>query len=77
MPDLTAIARWVIIIGLVLVGMGAFLWLMARLGIPLGQLPGDLRIQTDRFTCIVPIVSSIIISLLLTIALNLILRRLR
>jgi hypothetical protein len=77
MPDLNSFARWLIIIGFVLVGIGAILWVMTRLDIPLGQLPGDLKIQTERFTCFVPIVSSILISLLLTLAINLILRRLR
>jgi hypothetical protein len=75
MPELNDFARWLIIIGLVLVGIGAILWVITRLGIPLGQLPGDLRIQTERFTCFVPIVSTILISILLTLVLNLVLRR--
>lgn len=75
MADLSSLARWLIIIGLVLVGIGAILWVITRLGIPLGQLPGDLRIQTERFTCFVPIVSTILISILLTLILNLVLRR--
>jgi hypothetical protein len=44
----------------------------ARLGI--GSLPGDVRIQSQGWGCYVPIVASIVISIFLTIVLNLLLR---
>jgi hypothetical protein len=37
-------------------------------------LPGDIKIVRENFTCAFPIVTSIIISILATIILNLILR---
>jgi hypothetical protein len=40
----------------------------------LSSLPGDIRIETDGFSCFVPIVSMILLSVLLTILLNIILR---
>ncbi|NIM93881.1 MAG: DUF2905 family protein [Anaerolineales bacterium] len=74
MPDLNSIARWLILVGLVIVAIGGILWIAARAGIPLGKLPGDIRIQRENVTCIVPIVSSILLSILLTLVLNIILR---
>jgi hypothetical protein len=68
------LARWLIILGLILVVAGGMVYLLARLGIPLGHLPGDIRIQTDNFTCIFPLTSMIIVSVLLTILLNVIIR---
>lgn len=58
--------------GIVLVG-GAFL-LAGRLGIQFGRLPGDIRIETENMTCVFPLATSIILSLLLTVGLNLLLR---
>lgn len=74
MDDFTLFARWFIIAGLVLLGIGALLWLVGRTGLPLGRLPGDIRIESGGFTCFIPLASSILISLLLTLVLNLILR---
>ncbi|MER3457766.1 MAG: DUF2905 domain-containing protein, partial [Chloroflexota bacterium] len=40
----------------------------------LGNLPGDIRIERDGFSCFFPLATSILLSLLLTVILNLILR---
>jgi len=74
MPDWTAFARWTILTGLALVLVGGLMWLIARSGLPLGRLPGDLRIQTDQISCFAPLASMLIISLVLTVVLNIILR---
>ena len=74
MNDLTALARWLVVFGLVLAGLGALIWLLGRTGLPIGRLPGDLRIETGSITCLVPLATSIVISVILTIALNLIAR---
>jgi len=74
MPDWTAFARWTILTGLALVLVGGLMWLIARSGFPLGRLPGDLRIQTDQISCFAPLASMLIISLVLTVVLNIILR---
>jgi len=74
MNDLTALARWLMIFGLVLAGVGGLIWLLGRTGLPIGRLPGDLRIETGSITCLVPLATSIVISVILTIALNLIAR---
>ena len=71
-------AGWVLLVsGLVLSAVGALLIVSPRIpGMDrLGQLPGDLVVERGPVTIFVPIVSSLVISVLLTIVLNLILRR--
>jgi formate hydrogenlyase subunit 3/multisubunit Na+/H+ antiporter MnhD subunit len=68
------LARLIIILGLILLAIGGVLFLISRTGIPLGRLPGDIRIQTDNITCVFPLVTSIILSIVLTIILNIIVR---
>lgn len=67
-------ARILIIMGLILVVTGGLIFLLARIGLPLGHLPGDIRIQTENLTCFIPLASMIIISVVLTIILNLVVR---
>jgi Protein of unknown function (DUF2905) len=62
------------ILGLILFVTGALVYLISRAGIPLGRLPGDLRIQGANLTCFVPLASMIIISILLTIIINVVIR---
>jgi hypothetical protein len=72
--DIGSAGRWLIVIGLGLAGLGALLWLLQRSGIPIGRLPGDFRFSSGNATCFVPLASSILISLVLTLLLNLIAR---
>ncbi|HEY43339.1 MAG TPA: DUF2905 domain-containing protein [Anaerolineae bacterium] len=71
---MTTLARWLLLAGLVLAGIGGLIWVFSRLGLPIGSLPGDIRFQSDRFTCFIPLASSIVLSILLTLLLNLISR---
>ncbi len=68
------IARLLVVLGLVLLVIGGLLFLLSRVGIPLGRLPGDIRIQTENITCVFPLVTMIILSVVLTIVLNVIIR---
>lgn len=71
MFDLSTLGRWLMIAGIGVILVGGLLFLLGK--VPFwGQLPGDIRIQTGRFSCFVPIVSSLLISLVLTILLNLV-----
>jgi len=57
--------RFLIVAGLVLVAVG-FLWpYLGRLG--LGRLPGDIVIEREGFRLYIPIVTSLIISVVLTV----------
>ncbi|MBC7224595.1 MAG: DUF2905 domain-containing protein, partial [Anaerolineae bacterium] len=40
----------------------------------LGRLPGDIRIEREGFSCYFPIVTMLVLSLLLTVVLNVVLR---
>ena len=64
-------AKWFIILGALLLLLGAALqfapWLLGWFG----RLPGDIRIRTDSTSVFIPITSMILVSLVLTLLLNL------
>ncbi len=75
LPDTSTFAKWFIVAGLILLGIGGILWVLGRSGVSVGNLPGDLRFQFGKnISCFIPLVSSIILSLILTLLLNLVLR---
>ena len=64
-----------IITGIVLLAAGLLLtWAPGMLGW-FGRLPGDIRIERPSGSVFIPITSSILISLLLTLIVNLLFRR--
>jgi hypothetical protein len=67
-------ARILMLVGLLTFVIGGLFYLLPRLGLPLGKLPGDIRIERGSLTCLVPIATSILFSVLLTIGLNLLIR---
>ena len=69
-----SIARFLVILGVVLVIAGGLIYLAARLGLPLGKLPGDIRIERNNFTCVFALGASILLSVVLTLVLNIIVR---
>ena len=69
-----AAGRVLIWIGIFTLLVGGAVYLAGRVGIPLFRLPGDIHIEGDNYTCIVPIVSMILLSILLSIVLNVALR---
>lgn len=62
------------IIGVIFLVIGGGALLAAKLGLPLGKLPGDILIKRGNFTLAFPLMTSIILSIILTIGLNLIIR---
>ena len=58
--------------GIILFIVGGAMVLIARLGIPLGHLPGDIRIEGENGSFYFPVVTSILLSVVLTVILNLI-----
>lgn len=60
--------------GIILFVIGGLVWLGARIGIPLGRLPGDIRLEGQNVSFHFPLASSIIVSVVLTVLLNVILR---
>ena len=68
------VGRYLVLGGIVLILVGVGFYAAARLGLPLGRLPGDIRIEGKSGSLHVPIVTSILVSLVLTLVLNIILR---
>ncbi|HSD84415.1 MAG TPA: DUF2905 domain-containing protein [Anaerolineae bacterium] len=68
------LARFLVIGGILLILIGGGVYLAAKFGIPLGRLPGDIRIEGKNGSFYFPVVTSIILSLLFTIVLNVIIR---
>lgn len=68
------LARILIVLGLVLLVAGGVVYLAARLGLNLGRLPGDIRVQSGNLTCVIALGSSILLSIVLTIVLNILAR---
>jgi len=71
------IARYIMIGGIVLFLVGGGVYLAAKFGIPLGRLPGDIRIEGENGSFYFPLTTSILVSVVLTIVLNLIARLLK
>lgn len=71
------IARYLMLGGIALFLIGGGVYLAAKLGIPLGRLPGDIRIEGENGTFYFPLASSILVSVVLTILLNVIVRLLK
>ena len=67
------IGRTVIVLGIILALIGSVLSVGDRLPF-IGKLPGDILIKRDNFTFFAPITTSIIISLVLTLIVNIIAR---
>lgn len=62
---ISPMAKWLVIIGIILVLAGLAWPLLSRLGI--GHLPGDIYIERKGFTFYFPITTGIVISLVLSI----------
>jgi hypothetical protein len=71
--DISGIGRLLIISGVVLLIVGLILALGGKIPF-LGRLPGDIVLRRDGFALFIPIVTMLIISVVLTILLNIIFR---
>ena len=71
---MNALARILVILGLIFLVAGGLVYLLGRLNLPLGRLPGDIRIQRDNFTCLIPVTTMILLSIGLSVLLNILLR---
>ena len=60
-------ARWLVILGVVLVVLGLLWPWLSRLG--LGRLPGDIVVERDHFRLYIPITTSLLISVALSLIL--------
>jgi hypothetical protein len=64
MDDASGLGRVLIVLGLAIAVVGVLL----AVGSPLGRLPGDIALRGDRWSVYIPIGTSIVISIALTLA---------
>jgi hypothetical protein len=72
------VGRMLVVLGVVLVVAGGLLWLGGAVGakVPfLGRLPGDIHVERGNWSFYVPLTTSILLSLALTLVLALLSRR--
>jgi hypothetical protein len=73
--DMRDLGRSLILVGVVVAGLGVLLALGPKLPWKIGRLPGDIVIRRDGFSFYLPLMTSILLSLVLTLILALIRRR--
>lgn len=74
MGDLSQVGRFLVLGGILLLITGLIVLLLGRF-LPGGRLPGDIVITRGPVSCFIPLATSLLLSLLLTILLNLWSRR--
>jgi hypothetical protein len=64
-----------VVIGAVMALVGVALIVAERFGLRLGRLPGDIAVERDRFKLYIPLGTSLILSVILSLVLWLVGRR--
>ena len=67
------LGKLLLVVGTVLAAFGAAILIASKLGLP--RLPGDILIRRDNFTFYLPLGLMLLLSLVLTVILNLVARR--
>lgn len=68
------LAKLFFIIGIIFLLTAGLIYVFARAGLSIREIPGNIRIEGNNFTCIIALGVSILLSVLLTIMLNIIVR---
>jgi hypothetical protein len=63
-------AKWIMMLGAILLVIGAILHFAPWLLNWFGKLPGDIRIESERGKIFIPVTSMVIVSIVLTILIN-------
>lgn len=71
---MSSLARLLVALGLVLLAAGGVVYLLGRMGVVFGHLPGDFAWRRRNVSVYFPLGTSILLSLLLTLILYLITR---
>jgi hypothetical protein len=64
---MTDLGKAILVLGLILVAVGAVLLFAGRIGLPLGRLPGDFAWRGKNVRVYFPLGTSILISIVLTV----------
>ena len=75
--NLESVGRALMLGGLLLFLLGGGIYLAAKFGLPLGRLPGDIRIEGENGTFYFPVTSSILVSVVFTAIVNIMMKLFR
>lgn len=73
MNGLSDLGRFIALAGAILLVIGGTIWLAGKAPW-LGDLPGNIRIQRGNVSCFFPLATMILVSVVLTIVVNIVLR---
>jgi hypothetical protein len=76
MSNFSDLGKFIALAGAALLVLGGLIWLMGKAPF-LGNLPGDIHIQRGNVSCFFPLTTMIVLSILLTVILNIVLRLMR
>jgi len=77
MNPMQSLGKFLLFAGALMVLLGGLVILAGKIGLPLGRLPGDLTIRGKHVLFFAPIGTMVLVSLVLTILMNLFLRWLK
>lgn len=63
-----SLGKAIIVLGAVLIAVGLLLVLLGRTGLPIGRLPGDIIYRRRNFAFYFPLTTSILLSIVLSLA---------
>ena len=66
---MTELGKILIVLGMVILGVGVLLILFGRMNLPFGRLPGDIVYRGKHTVFYLPLATSILLSVLLTLVL--------
>ena len=69
------IGKLLLIVGVMALIVGALFLVLGET--PFGRLPGDITVTNGNFTCVAPIVTMLLVSIILTVIVNIVLALLR
>lgn len=70
---MNSMTKALFLLGAVALMTSGLFWILGKTGIPLGRLPGDIHVTGEKSSFRFPIVTCIVISVALTVLINLIL----
>jgi hypothetical protein len=68
---LQELGKWLIFVGIIIVGLGVIIYIFPKYFPYLGKLPGDIFIKRENFTFYFPLGTCILLSILLSLLLTL------
>jgi hypothetical protein len=77
MNPIQSLGKFLLFAGALMVLLGGLVILAGKIGLPLGRLPGDFSFRGKHFLFFAPIGTMVLVSLVLTILMNLLLRWLK